>query len=513
MMRPFMHRLPCVPTTVLALAALSACGRPATQTTLEVDVAADAVSDGDYLFYRVAADAESGGPRAFDAHPIALGREPAVGEVGLPQRLPFVPAGGDASERAVVQIGVMSGPPGTGAALRASESRVLAFVEHTHVEQQLALGAPRCLVEYVCCRDGAPAPVEQATYCAPLICQGGTPVDACVGLDQEYTCVGDRLCVPVGECTDGQTMACGDGVFSAESCTGTVACVDGRWGTECALPPPEPEGCATLLDEDCDGLVDEADCECVEPECESYDLADGLRANVVDGAGDALWAAQAGNLGWWFHFDDPGWSEPPPPAPRPDPLPGGAVTMFGVRGSLDGRPAFADRFHLMQEARQAADQIGWMSVNGGENLRTRGFVFVGDFLEGGESRDGDAIRAHPENSRQIAIEWRAPATGGVSLDVEVTVGNAMGDVEWHVLLRRGGVTSELEWLYVSREGGPDQVAVSPAETVASPPTDPRHLGGFAHLRAGDSVFFYARVGDHDAGDGTRIRGTVWFRPD
>lgn len=219
-----------------------------------------------------------------------------------------------------------------------------------------------------------------------------------------------------------------------------------------------------------------------------FDVAAGLEANIIDGAGDGLDAPQRGADGWWFHYH--------------------VITGFYRRGPLSAGEMAPEVYRLMERARDDSHRTGWYGTAGDVAVGERGTVSLLLWGEGLVNEGGDALWIDVENSRQVVIEWRSPGRGVAEASFEVAMrSDELSDMEWHLFAVVGGSSVELDWAYLSSDGGPDAQDVS---TVEATHERPFALSGRSAVEAGDSLFLYVRVGDDDAYDGGALRGQVTF---
>ncbi len=91
----------------------------------------------------------------------------------------------------------------------------------------------------------------------------GLPCDAFTDCPPDQRCV-DRVCARAETCADGAVQPCGVGGCLAD---GTQICADGIWTACIGATMPSSEICDGVSDEDCDGVVDESPtCECTSSE-------------------------------------------------------------------------------------------------------------------------------------------------------------------------------------------------------------------------------------------------------
>ena len=124
----------------------------------------------------------------------------------------------------------------------------------------------------------ATCPISQiqtrsVVYSYPAGCVGGNPITS-------------RTCTYIPPiCTNGQTQACTTGNFGI-CATGTQTCLNNVWGTCVANNTAVTEICGNLLDDDCDGQVDE-NCTVVDNDGDGYDInndCDDNNASINPGA-------------------------------------------------------------------------------------------------------------------------------------------------------------------------------------------------------------------------------------
>lgn len=484
----------CVALGAAALAA--GCGRDATQTTLIVTADEARLPADPVFFHRIRSPRDPSQPpeHYFDARPLAIGREAGVGEVAFPQRLPFVPAGGDATLRAEVEVGILVGTPGSAdARIALAQRQLITFTEYVHVERDLYLW-PDCFTDYVCCAGTAPAPADRADRCSPANCHDeATAAEVCAGGGAALTCSDAGQCNPVGDCVEGEERACGGLPGSDASCRGVSRCVDGLWG-DCERERARAEElCGTGVDEDCDARVDEATCACSGATCAmtSFDLADALRAST-----EGTPVAQTGAMGWWFLAVD-------------EPIDGVPGAATGTEIAALGRAAPLDRPVLMPTSR------GWVSsavVSG----TACGAVLADD--AGAVDPAGGAVLVMARDAHQVLVEWRAPSAASVRLLLDAFPFEAapdlmmQSDLEIHVVARAAdGTATDLDDDYLSSAGLPDD-AGHPTNRFTS---DVRRLITVTRtLAAGESIGVYVGPGENDTWDGgVVLRGRLDVLPE
>lgn len=116
---------------------------------------------------------------------------------------------------------------------------------------------------------------------------------------------------PPGDCTPGETRACGPSTEVGNCALGSRLCTNGVWGDCVGAVMPAARVCGATDDKDCDGAPDDAvdaACECVpgttEP-CETHAGLDGVGAckagqRVCEASADGLssrWSACTGSVG------------------------------------------------------------------------------------------------------------------------------------------------------------------------------------------------------------------------
>lgn len=210
-----------------------------------------------------------------------------------------------------------------------------------------------------------------------------------------------------------------------------------------------------------------------------YDVVDGLFANIPAGATGGP-ATQTGVDNWWFKYE---------PAVR-----------FGQQGSPIVRDP--NTFLLMELGSDgSARPYGWAG-NIGSAVNDRAVFRNGSttnrLVLSGTSQ-GDGVWGNAENNAQIALEWKAPSDGIADASYEL-IGrdHAETDIEWHLATWDGTTWNDLDFMLVTQAHTPSSPAVLEA------------LG--LNLAAGDSIYLYGQIADHDAFDGTVITGGITFTP-
>jgi len=117
----------------------------------------------------------------------------------------------------------------------------------------------------------------------------------------------------------------------------------------------------------------------------------------------------------------------------------------------------------------------------------------------GGTAQGDGVWANVENGAQLALEWRAPSDGAADVSYDL-IGrdHAETDIEWHLATSDGMSWNDLGFTLVDQSDTP----TSPDNLAASN----------LMLSAGDSIYLYGQIADHDAFDGTVITGGIDFTP-
>lgn len=210
-----------------------------------------------------------------------------------------------------------------------------------------------------------------------------------------------------------------------------------------------------------------------------FDVVDGLYANrPLGGTGGP--EAQLGVDNWWYKYDP--------------------TVRFGQQGS----PIVRDptTFLLMELGSDGTSRpYGW-AADKGSAINDRAVFRKGDVDDRGPkggTTQGNGVWGNAENSAQIALEWKAPAGGAADVSYSL-VGrdNAETDIEWHLATWVGSTWTDLDYVLVTQLDTP----ASPASLSAA---------GLP-LAAGDSIYLYGQIADHDAYDGTVFYGGIDFTP-
>ncbi|MFT5124083.1 MAG: hypothetical protein ACI9TH_004905 [Kiritimatiellia bacterium] len=207
-----------------------------------------------------------------------------------------------------------------------------------------------------------------------------------------------------------------------------------------------------------------------------YDLVDGLTTNRPVGATGGA-AVQSGYAGWWFKYEP--------------------LTPWGglANGPIARNPS---DFLLLDLGRDGSTgSYGW-AANAGSAINDRGVVRNGNWPNRGQQNGespGDALFANAENNAQLVIEWQAPVSGMAAVAFEFNgADHAEADLQWHIGTWDGASWIDHGFVVVRQTDTPAQ----PAQlTVNNLP-----------VSAGDSIYLYGHVYDHDAFDGTLIRGGI-----
>jgi hypothetical protein len=211
----------------------------------------------------------------------------------------------------------------------------------------------------------------------------------------------------------------------------------------------------------------------------SYDVVDGLYANrPIGGTGGP--ETQLGADHWWYKYDP--------------------TVRFGQQGSLIVRDP--NTFLLMELGRDGTTgPYGW-AANVGPSINNRPVFRNGDVAARGQksgTTQGDGVWGNAENGAQLALEWKAPADGTADVSYGLVGRNDVEtDIEWHLATWVGNVWTDLGFVLVTQAHTP----ASPASLAAT------GLG----LSAGDSIYLYGQIADHDAYDGTVFYGGIEFTP-
>lgn len=211
----------------------------------------------------------------------------------------------------------------------------------------------------------------------------------------------------------------------------------------------------------------------------TYDVVDGLYANIPAGATGGP-ATQTGVDNWRYKYE---------PA---------------VRFNQQGSPIVRDptTFVLMELGSDGTSRpYGW-AADEGFAINDRGVFRNGSIanrmvLSG--TTQGDGVWGNAENNAQLALEWEAPSDGVADVDYELVGRNhAETDIEWHLATWDGTTWTDLDYVLVTQAHTP----ASPASLAATG----------LNLSAGDSIYLYGQIADHDAYDGTVISGGIEFEP-
>jgi hypothetical protein len=218
-------------------------------------------------------------------------------------------------------------------------------------------------------------------------------------------------------------------------------------------------------------------CPWTRTEAAVYDVVDGLYANIPAGATGGP-ATQTGVDNWWYKYE---------PAVR-----------FGQQGSPIVRDP--NTFLLMELGSDGTVRpYGW-AADHGFAVNDRGVFRNGSIANRmvlGGTVQGDGVWGNAENNAQIALEWRAPSDGTADVHYELIGRNhAETDIEWHLATWDGGTWSDLDYVLVTQAHTPASPAVLQATGL--------------DLAAGESIYLYGQIADHDAYDGTIITGGITF---
>ncbi len=208
-----------------------------------------------------------------------------------------------------------------------------------------------------------------------------------------------------------------------------------------------------------------------------YDIVEGLHANrpAADGA-----VTQTGQDGWWY------WTQT-----------GAAWGLWEATGARLN-PA---NYTLVNKGKDGVGE----AYGYGDMANGRGVIFNGNWAARGTKTGtaaGDALFIAAENSYQMIVEWRAPSAGTVDVRYELTGrdGDTYSDGMGATFFKHvDGVSTKIAAARVYGDHTPAGPLVFTADDV--------------ELAAGDSIFLYLSVGDHDASDGTAVRGTISLVPE
>jgi len=212
-----------------------------------------------------------------------------------------------------------------------------------------------------------------------------------------------------------------------------------------------------------------------------FDVVDGLYANIPAGATGGP-ATQTGEGNWWYKYE-----------PK---------TRFGQQGSPIVRDP--NTFLLMELGSDGTSRpYGW-AADAGYAINDRGVFRNGSTttrLPLGGTTQGDGVWGNAENNAQIALEWKAPGPGTADVSFDLIGRNhEQTDIEWHLATWDGSSWNDLQYVLVTR----DHTPAAPASLATTDSLE---------LAAGDSIYLYGQIADHDAYDGTVFTGGITFTPE